>query len=105
MYTGLDMRSWAEKQRNAGVEFVTFGDLLFHIFQSKLPGDEIQFNICRKLPGEEPDLKFEEHPDTKKFWLFALPKEGVGGYLHTHEELSMSEPVDKLKELFPDGAF
>lgn len=103
MNTGTDLKSWAEEQRNAGVEFTTVGDLLLHIYRPKLPGDELQFNFRRNLPGEEPDLKLEEHSDTKKFWVFALPKEGAEGYPHTHEELSMSEPIEKLKELFPDG--
>lgn len=105
MNTGMDLRNWAEEQRSAGVEIAAFGDLLFQIFRPKLTEDEIQFNIRRNLPGEEPDIKFEEHPDSKKFWVFALPKDGAVSYPHAHEELSLNESVEKLKELFPDGRF
>lgn len=105
MRTGKDLKTWAKEQRIAGVEFTTRGELRFHIYHAKRPGDEVQLNIRRSLPGEEPDIKFEEHPDTKQFWVFALPKAGAAAYEHSHEELSMNDPIEKLKKLFPDGRF
>ena len=105
MKTFQDLRDWATEQRSTGVEFVTLEDLWLHIYPPKLPGDEIQFSIRRDLPGEKLDIKFEEHPDAKSFWVFALPKEGAKPYPRTHEELAMCESVEKLKKVFPDGRF
>lgn len=105
MKTCNDLRRWAEERRAAGRGFTTLGNLLFQVYRSKLPGDGVQFNVRRALPREEADIKFEEHTETRNFWVFALPKEGVATYEHIHEELSMNDPIEKLKELFPDGRF
>jgi len=99
-----DLRNWAKKQRTAGIIFTSLGDLRFQIYRPKLPDDEIQFNV-RNLEDELPDIKFEEQLETKRFWVFALSKEGAATYEHAHEELKMSEPIEKLKKLFPDGRF
>ena len=105
MKTFQHLRDWAVEQRNAGVEHITVEDLWLHIYPPKLPGDEIQLSIQRDLPGEELDVKFEEHPDARNFWVFALPKEGAEPHSRTHEELAMCESIEKLKKVFPDGRF
>ena len=107
-----DLRDRVLSQRNAGICWAKYGEMLLQIYESKLPEDEVVFNIRRSF-SEEPDVIFNEHFANQnlagRFWVYVNKEKDKQEYPRVHEEFRMSEPLENFKkvyrEIFHDGRF
>lgn len=96
------LAKWAKKQRKDTIEWSTCGRLCMHIYKRKLIDGGVELNLRIGTPQDEADVKIEER--RPGVFTVAVVSCNGGSIDYTkRKEFALSEPIEALREAFPDG--